>query len=47
MKVCCYFVKLEQQTSGEYENRHKRYKRDHNKRGEYDDQKEAEDGEVW
>ncbi|XP_023760424.1 pre-mRNA-processing protein 40A isoform X1 [Lactuca sativa] len=35
---------LEQQSSVEYESRHKRYKRDHNRR---DDQKEAEDGEVW
>ncbi|XP_024976547.1 pre-mRNA-processing protein 40A-like isoform X2 [Cynara cardunculus var. scolymus] len=40
---------LEQQSSAtagsvEYESRHKRYKRDHR---HYDDQKEAEDGEVW
>lgn len=44
---------LEQQASGsvEYNNRHKRYKRSHNRRGgisEYDDHREAaEDGEVW
>ncbi|XP_071701687.1 pre-mRNA-processing protein 40A-like isoform X2 [Rutidosis leptorrhynchoides] len=39
---------LEQQSSMsvEYDNRHKRYKRDH-RRGDYDDQKEAEDGEFW
>lgn len=34
-------------SSVEYENRHKRYKRDHRRGGDYDDQKEAEDGEVW
>ncbi|KAK9080223.1 hypothetical protein SSX86_001899 [Deinandra increscens subsp. villosa] len=39
---------LEQQSSAsiEYESRHKRYKRDH-RRGDYDDQREAEDGELW
>lgn len=37
---------LEQHSSVEYDNRHKRYKRDH-RRGDYDDLKEAEDGEVW
>lgn len=36
---------LDQQPPIEYE-RHKRYKRDH-RRVDHDDQKEAEDGEVW
>nr|GEW53715.1 pre-mRNA-processing protein 40A-like isoform X1 [Tanacetum cinerariifolium] len=38
---------LDQQSSApiEYESRHKRYKRDH-RRVDYDDQKEAEDGEM-